>query len=743
MNPRVLTAFSAWIFILIPSQACGPFFSDTVLDKPQAALDVPPVSYLHGLYQMVGRPAPVGTPDEEDTEHPFLRQIPLESAELRDLWQKAGVAAGEIERRLQSYQSVRMALLSPLVDNGPTGFPTHGEHPPALPERPLGAGFPTEVADYVEAARLHAVGRTAEARMLWKSILERPPAERKLRSAWAAWMLAKTSQDFAGGLEWYVRVETEIESGATDAIGLRSAAKGWRAAVMDDPIQAMQLYYDAFAGGKESAAIDLRRVSRKLLDTGDSASFATAAGNPMIRRLLNLALHASLDGPKQMDIEPVPVGARQSPPVEWLAALEAHADLPLDDGPRVAWALYSSGRLNESRKWLALSAKNDPLGMWLQAKFDLRDGKLDEANKHLTEAVNVKSKDADWSPRNPNLGQLWCFDIMERQGAHQGKLLADAGIVALARKDYLSALESLRKGGFREDAAYLAESVISTDGLIKHVRKVAPAWTAALGESGVIDPFTCLDSARNYSPAEIGADNQLRYLLARRLARENRLKEAREFMPQELLPLLDHYIALDRARRSGRYSGEAGAAIVWRQALIHRHFGAELFSTDGAPDSGARWWSYSAVDFSARNFQKGWSHDWSREPKYEASQKAGELAIPAVTADEIRRVGIYSLPGKRRFHYRYAAADLAWEAGNLLPRNHPLLPRLYNTAGQWLSARGPAAADRFYQAMVRRCAKTQEGQAADSSRWFLSDLAPLADLPALPAPFKGKPSPQL
>jgi hypothetical protein len=29
-------------------------------------------------------------------------------------------------------------------------------------------------------------------------------------------------------------------------------------------------------------------------------------------------------------------------------------------------------------------------------------------------------------------------------------------------------------------------------------------------------------------------------------------------------------------------------------------------------------------------------------------------------------------------------------------KNHPLLPRLYNTAGHWLSIRDPEAADRFY-----------------------------------------------
>jgi hypothetical protein len=443
-----------------------------------------------------------------------------------------------------------------------------------------------------------------------------------------------------------------------------------------------------------------------------------------------------------LDIEPAPAGVRESPPTGWLAALEAHAPLPLDDGPRLAWALYSAGRYDESRKWLALSSKEDSLGKWLQAKFDLRDGNLDAANSNLAGSLEIQARNPGWNPKNPYLERLWFDRARELQEAHQGRLLADAGIVALARKDYLPALESLRLGGYREDATYLAESVISTDGLIKHVRKVAPVWTAALSEQGVIDPLTCLRSGRSYSPNEIGPDNQLRYLLARRLAREKRPKEAREFMPPELVPLLDHYIALDQARRSGRYSGEAGAAIAWRQALIHRHFGAELFSTDGAPDGGARNWMFPAPDFStARKFQHGWSLDWSREPQLAAAEKPDDFAIPFVTADEIRRVRLYSVANANRYHYRYAAADLAWEAGRMLPKNHPLLPRLYNTAGQWLSARDPEAADRFYQAIIRRCAKTPEGLAADAKRWFLVDLDPLGDLPALPAKFKTKISP--
>lgn len=731
MNPRALTGL-AWLAILIPSQGCGPFFPDSVLDQPQAALAVPPVSYLDELYRITGESKPAGTADARSSEHPFLRQIPLETAELRDFWQKSGVEPAEIERRLRHYESVRQTLLAPIQEAGLRDFPIQDLQPPSLPAKPLGTEFPADIADYVEAARLHAVGKTPEARALWKSILERPPAERRLRAAWAAWMLAKTSPDQAECLDWYVRVETEIQSGATDVLDLGKAAKGWRGGLTKDPIAAIHLYLESGM----NAAVDIRRCSAQILDSGNADTFRAAAADPLVRRLVNLTLHASLDGPHEFAIDPAQ-NAKTMPPGEWLSALEAQAQLPLDDGARVAWALYASGRFDESRQWLDRSVKSDPMTQWLQAKFDLRDGNLDAAKQHLAQALNQRINEDGWHPDNPDLDQHWLDQSPERQQANQGRLLADVGIVALARGEYLPALESLRKSGFREDAAYLAEAVISTDGLIKHVRKVAPRWSAPPKEEGPIDPFTCLTTGHDNAYYNIGTDNELRYLLARRLAREKRLKEAREFMPPELLPLLDHYIALDRARRTGRYSGEAQAAVIWRQALIHRHLGAELFSTDGAPDGGARGWNFTGIEFTTmRSLQKGWTRENVYYGPIIEAKDPSDHAIPPVTSDEVRRVKRYALPANKRFHYRYVAAELAWEAANSLPRNHPLLPGIYNTAGQWLAVGDPAAADRFYQAMIRRCGGTPEGMNADTKRWFLADLKPQGDLPGLPAEFK-------
>ncbi|RYD29736.1 MAG: hypothetical protein EOP87_17780, partial [Verrucomicrobiaceae bacterium] len=555
MNPRVLTAVSALLTLTVPSQACGPFFPDTILDEPQAALAVPPVSYRHELARLAGRPLPVevsynSRPSEP--ESPFIRQIPLEEAELRALWEKDGIAPEVIQKRVGEYVTVRRVLLAPLMEYSTAmSFPTHGDRPPVLPVRPLGPEFPADVADYVEAARLHATGDTAAARTLWKSILDRPPAERRLRAAWAAWMLAKTSADQDECLSWYERIETEIDAGASDAIGLGAAAKSWRAGFslqpgkMKDPVKMTHFLYEAFINGQEGAAIDLRQISSIVLGSDDE-TLRAAAGDPLVRRLINLELHISYDGWTGRTRAPASADDRGAPLLRWLAAVRSAAPSDLDDMSRVAWALYSAGSYEEARKVLAVCPREDALALWLQAKFDLRDGNLEQANKHLAASIRIHSKRAGWFPMNSSYSDgRWSTHSVMFDRLNQARLLADSGIISLALKDYLAALESLRKSGYEADAAYLAENVVDLDGLVRHVRRVAPRWTplenAAWDEETATEKDTSFNghSFRGY---QIRIDNQLRHQLARRLARERRFKEAREFMRPDLVPDLDKYV---------------------------------------------------------------------------------------------------------------------------------------------------------------------------------------------------------
>ena len=59
-----------------------------------------------------------------------------------------------------------------------------------------------------------------------------------------------------------------------------------------------------------------------------------------------------------------------------------------------------------------------------------------------------------------------------------------------------------------------------------------------------------------------------------------------------------------------------------------------------------------------------------------------------------------------------SVADLAWRAAKLMPDNDEATAKVLNTAGSWLKKNDDKAADRFYQAIERRCPKTKIGQEA-------------------------------
>jgi hypothetical protein len=731
MNKRWSKSVGVWGTISGIALGCGPFFPDTMLYQPQAALAVPVVSYLHDLHQFAGTsqsPSPPSSP----AEFTFLAQIPLEVAELKALWRSEDVEEKEVERRAEHYTEVRMTLLKPLTEVTIRDFPKHPEGSIDLPARPLGDGFPVEVADYVEAARLHAVGKTDEARELWKAILGRPVAEKKLRSLWAAWMLAKTSASEQECMEWYAQVEEEAKLGGTDVLGLRAAAKSWRAPRLEDPLESVRMLYESFAAGRESAAIDLRRASYALMTSKDQEILAKAAADPTVTALLNLHLHGTLNSLKVSRADENPSDTYDT----WFATLEKHPDSAITGAARIAWAHYSAGRYEESRRWLKLAKKDDALTLWLKAKFALRDGDTTASARFLAEAIQLRSGEADWKPANFYSESRWHEGAEELQSLRDGHLLAESGVVSLAQGEYVAALDQLRRAGYWTDAAYVAENVLSPNVLLAYVRKTAPEWKQGAGDA--VEP-----GERNYGRGT-DPDNRLRWVLARRLNREKRFPEAREFIPPDLVATFDRYVALDKARRSGRYAGEKRAAILWEQARMHRHFGAELFSTESAPDGGAYDWNYSVGDLTtARNRKDGWTSDPENWRKFVSSEKPEHRAIPSVNPDEMVRARRYGLKNRNRFHYRYDAADLAWEAGKSLPANHPLLAQLYTTAGYWLASSDPAAADRFYQAIVRRCAETPAGKAAEAKRWFSADLAILESMPSLPPEFARNPEREL
>jgi len=93
--------------------------------------------------------------------------------------------------------------------------------------------------------------------------------------------------------------------------------------------------------------------------------------------------------------------------------------------------------------------------------------------------------------------------------------------------------------------------------------------------------------------------------------------------------------------------------------------------------------------------------------------------VPPVTETEKKRLKSNITPALHRYHADYIAANLGWRSAQLMPDNDQRTAKVLNTAGSWLKNGDDKAADRFYQAIERRCAKTKIGQEAIKRHWFV------------------------
>jgi len=235
--------------------------------------------------------------------------------------------------------------------------------------------------------------------------------------------------------------------------------------------------------------------------------------------------------------------------------------------------------------------------------------------------------------------------------------------------------------------------VLTLEELTGFVRTYAPAREkkSAAQESPIKD--------RLASSLDLPA--KLRHLLARRLMRAGRYLEAAEFFPAALQSLcLQFRNGLDTQANAAIDLKERAKAL-FSSASIYRKYGLELFGAELEPD-----WHITFGEFEAYGVT--------------AAHRAMALtnAVSLVTSNEVARAATHGCQPELRWHYRYKAADMAWEAAKLLPDNDDLTAEILCTAGSWIKNVDPAEADRFYKALVNRCRKTALGAEADRKRWF-------------------------
>lgn len=636
MSPRLLK-FSVFAALATTALACGPWFPSTVIDKGDAGLLAAPAISFHRLLTAALPPAefaanPLPTKRDYDADHQSLT-FEAEQADLR--------AAGATEDVIYAYRARRGETAA---DPKAASKVSH---------------LPREFVLYFAGARAYRTGDFAKARKSFTDVLDLPDAKRRYKTVWAAYMLGKCAAaegDRALAETWFARTREFARAGFVDSTGLAAASfgeDGRLAYERKEWLVACEHYLRQHATGDTTALNSLSFTAGNALVEKDPAVLASFAASTGPRAVITAHLLAraqkKTDWNDLREISP----ETQQALVQWALALEKAGAPPSSEAASFALIAYHAGSYEVCTRWLKLATTDDPLARWLNIKLSLRNGRIAEATDQLAALVRRASAEAGSDLDTPQL---------------HGELAQ----LRLATRDYTDALRLLIRGHYWEDAAYVAERVLTTDELIDFVA----------AESDMLK-----------------TEPRLQTLLARRLVRAGRTTEAAGYFSAEDAALLAEFTTHLQAGRDPARPAVARGLSLARAAELLRKSGMELQGTELEPDNAKERGSFPA----------GPSLLTER-------QRAGGLSAP--TDDEIVRAMVPAATPNRRYHYRYPAADIAWEASQLLPDNSTELVNLLIEAGGWLKARDPQAADRFYKALVNRCPDTDLGRAARAKRWF-------------------------
>ena len=767
--------------------ACGPDFPNHLLDRgDEAVLQAPVASFERELERMKVVTPRLHAVPPADGQTLNDQSTAVEMTDLAAALKREKVASELATAILQAHLAERMKLNAFLArqdkwkDFHSGYWDTNGYHelpntnpPPVFPDVAVTPGLPREFADYFAGAIAWHQGAEGEewaAREDWERVLELPAAERHFKSTGAAYMLAQCDarhqnpQDTDDeALKYFEQVRTLAKDGFGDSAGLATASLGGEALIYlnrKNFERALELYQEQFAAGDGTALNSLQFTAARTLaaTNATAASLKTLALNPRSRRVLT----AYLISRNPYNNPP----AANDPPsfdrtTAWLNAVEAAGVEDLDSAEVLALAAYQTGQWDSAQRWIN-RAPASPVAQWLQAKLLLRAGKVNEAGAllaKLSRQFPMEPADTRTPASFPNSLSVTVNEYWNENIPIGRQALGELGALHLVRREYLEALDALLRAGFWEDAAYVAERVLTVEELKKYVDRNWPAVAPKPGE--------LLVNRTTGSAPEMTVRESIRYLLARRLARaedgrsvpvpgtarsaggvflasSNQLTQAavaapgdppslklwraggrtpmpnpaaREYYPTNWQAQWETLRqAMQTGRDAARPAARRAAALV-SAAYIMRTNGMELFGTEGEPD-----WHVHGGEY-----EEGVSPD---------SRTNGNPRLLAPSADELRRAAEHDLEPDVRFHYRFQAADLAVEAASLMPDNTAETAQVLCMAGTWIKNRDVVRADVIYKLLVRRCRETEIGSQADARRWF-----PVLDRAGHPIPYQPRNAP--
>jgi hypothetical protein len=600
----------------------------------------------------------------------------------------------------------------------------------ALPEE-----FDSEFADYHRGAFAYQRGQEHwdEARQAWQNLLKRPEQDRHYRTVWAAFMLGKIalkSEDYSTAVNWFQQTRELAKAGFADSLGMAADSYGWEGRSewkQNHPPKAAALFLTQLALGDESAIVSLKALipdrasTEGMLNYGPEyeetsnwtdeqkreaeekavSGLKEAAKNPLLRRLVTAHILATASSPDFYSEGSANVADPRCS--RWLGIMKQANLAQVEDAEYLGWIAYNNGDYKGAGHWLELS-KGDTAAYWLRAKLQRRAGKLSDASKSMAQAwelIEAKPGYTGWKAPADGVRNEY---LSSEEGPHwsfENSASGDLGGFHLARGDFVQALDVLWKGGVWNDAAFVAERVLTANELKKYVDAQPNTTEPREGE---------------------GYNAKLRYLLGRRLVRENRYAEATQYLHPPYDKILEGYTKALKDGTNEKLSKVERAHAWFTAAWLARYDGMELMGTEVAPDAFVESGEFEITDL-AKQRRSGFYQKVSYGKDGEQKTTNAPLALKP-SKQELQRLAANKINPDTRFHYRLIAGAFAIKAAELLPNDSEELADVVNQAGLWVKDRDEKVGNRYYQIIERRCPKTQIGRAAVAKHWFVDEEGP-------------------
>lgn len=642
--------------------ACLIDFPNQLLNNRDDTLKSPPANLFdYTIVHLVNTPHDSLMPVENQNYYSQLTKHYYFGPEAKKQALADGIAPG-----LSSEQAVLLAKLVAAQDSNAILAATDN--------------FPADVRLYSAGAVDYGRGQTDLAAQRWQAVLDLSEEQRYLRSTYAAYMLgelAVASGDADKAAKEFALTRDLARAGLQDDDGLAVASYGEEArlhlrrarklaengSVPDAAIAeyakemdaAITLYAEQAIRSSEGGKESLRFVAQTIIS--NRSFLAAAAQAPNAQRLAVGFILARFYSEVPDPNVPVTEGADEKPSdgsqfttkdvIKTLAEeSERHGEDWLADAQWLAALAYREEEFDLTKR--LLEKTRGPLASWLNAKLAVRSGDIAKATSSYAEAIKAfPTVDGD----NP------------LDESNRSLLLGESGVLALARSEYVIALEQLNASGpdYWLDTAYVAERVLTVDELKTFVDAKVPPTKA--------------DSPKHWGAGDI------RDLLARRLMREGRYQEALPYFkkPETRQQAADYASFLDAG--SHKWSSIARAEALYRAAVLARKSGMEMMGSEGGPDY----------------FTWGGAYEF-RRGRSDKDQNA-----PFVTEGEKQRFAATEPKPYQRFHYRYIASDLAKQSSDLLPpRSQAFAAVLCKATGWMFQTHENDKANEFYHAYVKQ-----------------------------------------